>query len=49
MADEVGNTVKALKDYFGSSTRPVSAKEMMEFWSSLSDDEKEYFKTAVLE
>lgn len=37
------NTVKDLKEYFG-----VNAKEMMDFWKSLSEEEKEYYKKAPL-
>ena len=42
------NTVKQLKEWFGKGTRPVDAKEMMAFWQSLSDEEKEYYKNATL-
>jgi hypothetical protein len=42
------NTVKALKDFFSTAERPVGTSEMMEFWKSLSDEEKAYFKTAEL-
>lgn len=37
------NSIKDLKEYFG-----VDAKEMMDFWKALSDEEKEYFKNADL-
>lgn len=42
------NTVSQLKDYFSTTEKPVSAKEMMDFWSSLTLEEKEYYKTANL-
>lgn len=42
------NTVAQLKDYFGTDEKPVSAKEMMDFWKSLSEEQKEYYKTAEL-
>lgn len=37
------NTIKELKEFFG-----VEAKEMMDFWKSLSEAEKEEFKNADL-
>jgi hypothetical protein len=42
------NSAVQLKDYFSTPDRPVSAKEMTEFWKSLSDEEREYYKTADL-
>lgn len=40
------NTVKDLKEYFSTPENPVNAREMMDFWQSCSEDDKEYFKTA---
>jgi hypothetical protein len=37
------NTIVILKAYFG-----VTAKEMMDFWKSLTDEEKDYYKHADL-
>jgi hypothetical protein len=37
------NTLITLKDYFG-----VTAQEMMTFWRTLTDEEKDYFKSAEL-
>ena len=45
---DFGHSVADLKDWFSTKDRPVPATEMMEFWKSLSDEEKEYFKTADL-
>ena len=42
------NSVAEIKAYFGTPDRPVPAQEMMAFWKSLSDEEKEYYKTAEL-
>jgi hypothetical protein len=42
------HSVADLKEWFGQGSRKVEAKEMMEFWKSLSDEEKEYYKTAEL-
>lgn len=39
----MANTVKELKEYFGAS-----AKEMMDFWKSLSEEEKEYYQNVKL-
>jgi len=45
---DFGHSVADLKEWFGRGTRKVEAKEMMDFWKSLSDEEKEYYKTAEL-
>ncbi len=42
------NTVKDLKSFLSTPEKPVSNGEMMEFWKSLTDEEKEQFKTADL-
>jgi hypothetical protein len=44
----MSNTVAQLKEYFSIGTRKVEAKEMMEFWKSLSEEEKEYYHKAEL-
>lgn len=44
----MAHTVSDLKEYFSTSEKPVLAKEMMEFWKSLSDEEKEEYKKADL-
>lgn len=44
----LGNSVSDLKEWFGRGSRKVEAKEMMEFWKSLSEEEKEEFKNAEL-
>lgn len=41
-------TVAELKEWFGQGSRKVESKEMMEFWKSLSNEEKEEFKNAEL-
>ena len=41
------NSIKDLKNYFGEN-KPVATTEMMEFWKSLTDAEKVYFKNAQL-
>lgn len=43
------NSVAELKVYFSTTEKPVPAKEMMEFWKSLSDEEKEYYHNAELD
>lgn len=42
------NSVKDIKDYFSTAEKPVSTGEMMEFWKSLSDGEKDYYKNVNL-
>lgn len=42
------NSVKDLKDFFSTEDKPVNTSEMMAFWKSLSDVEKEYYQGADL-
>ena len=42
------NGVKELKEFFSVEGNPVSTAEMMEFWKSLTEEEKAYFKSAPL-
>ncbi len=44
----MSNTVKQLKDFFSTPEKPVSASEMMLFWKSLNDTDKEYYNNADL-
>jgi len=44
----LGHSVADLKDWFGQGSRKVESKEMVEFWKSLTDEEKEEFKNAEL-
>jgi hypothetical protein len=49
MPDEQGkNTIKELMAAFGTLERPVSVTEYRDFWSSLTDAEKEYYKAAKI-
>jgi hypothetical protein len=49
MPDEQGkNTIKELMAAFGTLERPVSVTEYRDFWNSLTDAEKEYYKTAKI-
>ena len=41
------NDVKAIKAYFSTSDRPVEAAEFREFWTSLTSEEREFYKTAA--
>lgn len=38
------NTIQQLKAYFSNEDNPVSNTEMMEFWKSLTDEEKRQLK-----
>ena len=40
-------TLLEIKEYFGYSERPVDKKEIIEFWKSLSDEEKDYYRKGV--
>ncbi len=42
------HSVKDLIAFFSEGCRPVTTSEFMEFWKSLSDAEKEYYKNAPL-
>ena len=42
------NSIVELREFFSIPGRPVSASEMMEFWKSLSDEDKVYYKSAPL-
>lgn len=39
----MANTLMTLMKFFG-----VTSKEMRDFWDTLTDEEKDYFKTADL-
>jgi len=41
-------TVAELKEWLGKGSRKVESKEMMDFWKSLTDEEKEEFKNTEL-
>lgn len=42
------NTAVQLKKFFSTPEKPVSASEMSEFWKSLTDEEKAYYKASDL-
>ena len=42
------NTVTQIKEFFNDPAKPCNAAEVMEFWKSLSEEEKEYYKKAEL-
>jgi hypothetical protein len=42
------NNISQIKAYLSVPEKPVSTQEAMEFWKSLSDEEKEYYKHAEL-
>jgi hypothetical protein len=49
MPDEEGkNTLMEIKKFLSTPDNPVGTAEMSEFWKSLSDEEKEDFKTTEL-
>jgi hypothetical protein len=44
----MANTLKDLKEFFSVPEKPVNNTEMVEFWKSLSDEEKEEYKNVDL-
>lgn len=44
-----GNSIVKLKQYLGTPGNLVSMDEFKEFWDSLSEEEKEEYKTTELE
>lgn len=49
MPDDKGeNTIKELMAAFGTLDHPVGVTEYRDFWSSLTEDEKKYYKTAKI-
>lgn len=46
MAD---NSVKDLREFFFTKDNPGSSSEMREFWQSLSEEEKDYYKSVDLD
>lgn len=45
---EQENNIKDLKQFFSTEEKPVSLTEMQEFWKSLTEAEKNYYKTCDL-
>lgn len=42
------NSLKDLKQYLSTPENPVTAQEMSQFWTSLTDEEKREFKKTPL-
>lgn len=45
----MSNTIAQLKEFFQSGGKTLTNGELREFWSSLTDDEKDYYKMVDLE
>ena len=45
---EEGNSINDLRRYFEDAARPMQPGELIEFWKSLSEDEKNEFRKADL-
>lgn len=43
------HTVAEIKKFFGTDEKPVDAREMMDFWNSLTDDEKAVYRKSDLD
>lgn len=41
-------SVKELKDFFSTPEKPCSSSEIMDFWKSLSEEDKAYYKDLQL-
>lgn len=46
MADHSG--IKKIRDYLNTEENPVSIREFLEFWESLTEEEREAFKAEEL-
>lgn len=44
----MANTVSQLKEFFSTPEKPCASREMMDFWKSLSDEDKKYYQAADL-
>jgi hypothetical protein len=42
------NSAGDLKKFFETPEKKLTTKEFMDFWSSLTDEEKDYYKSADL-
>lgn len=42
------NSVVELRKFLGTDEKPLPAKEMMEFWNSLTEEEKREYKETDL-
>lgn len=42
------NSAKQLKEFFATPEKPLGSAEFMEFYKSLSEEEKAYYKNADL-
>lgn len=42
------NSMSDIKKFLSTPDRPVSAKEAIEFWETLSEEEKNYYRNAEL-
>lgn len=43
-----GRSTKVLMAFFSENSRPCGPTEFMAFWKSLTDDQKEYYRTCDL-
>ena len=48
MTQPVENSLPQLIQFFGSPDHPLSTKEFKDFWASLTDEEKQYYKSQPL-
>ena len=42
------NSMTEIKQFLSTPEKPVGGKELIDFWNSLSDEEKEAFRNAEL-
>jgi hypothetical protein len=43
------NSMSEIKQFLSTPEKPVQGKELIDFWNSLSDAEKEEYRTAEME
>lgn len=48
MSDVKTNTPKALQEYFSTPEKKVTLKEYKDFWTALTDEEKDYYRRVDL-
>ena len=45
----MANNMVEIKKFLSTPDKPVSSEEMMAFWKSLSEEEKEYYRNSALD
>lgn len=48
LQEKEGNSIVEIKKFLSTPDHPVTTSEMSEFWTSLTDEEKEEFRNTEL-